>query len=152
MRGVSMAVRFWAKVDQSGGPDACWPWLAYVDHHGYGKFGTTSRKITGAHRIAYEFLVGPIPEGLVIDHLCRVRHCVNPSHMEPVTRGENVRRGVGGEVHRNTDTCRNGLHPWPESAGRYGGPHGQLMCLECKRTYSRERNRAIRARELEAQA
>ena len=69
----------------------CILWSGYIDQAGYGRFGRHGY----AHRRAYEEAVGPIPEGLTIDHLCRVRACINPEHMEPVTRGENVLRGVG---------------------------------------------------------
>jgi HNH endonuclease len=83
--------RFWAKVDQGDGT-GCWLWTGAKLHGGYGHMrgGTAD---TTAHRIAYELLVGPIPKGLEIDHLCRVRACVRPDHLEPVTRAENDRRG-----------------------------------------------------------
>lgn len=100
--GVSWQERFWAKVNKEGAlseyrPDLgpCWEWLAVLSEPkpmGYGRFffGKVSRP---AHQLAYELLIGPIPEGLELDHLCRVRHCVNPAHLEPVTQGENIRRG-----------------------------------------------------------
>jgi hypothetical protein len=91
--------RFWSKVDDSGSR-GCWEWLAAKERTGYGTF--FCRHVIGrgtaiperAHRVAYELLVGPIQAGLTLDHLCRNRGCVNPAHLEPVTRGENVRRGV----------------------------------------------------------
>ncbi len=83
--------RFWEKVAED--PSGCWLWKACRDD-GYGKFGV-GRSVVLAHRLAYEALVGPIPEGMQIDHRCRVRHCVNPAHMEPVTHQENILRGVG---------------------------------------------------------
>ena len=71
------------------GKEQCWPWLGSISQrHGYGKFGQR-----GAHRVAYEHFIGPVPDGLQLDHLCRVRSCVNPWHLEPVTVGENIRRG-----------------------------------------------------------
>ncbi len=66
----------------------CWFWLGALSR-GYG-----SLKNARAHRVAYEMTIGPIPEGLVIDHLCRVTSCVNPDHLEAVTQAENVRRGL----------------------------------------------------------
>jgi len=97
--------RFWAKADRSGGPESCWPWISTsVSQRGYGHFwlnGTTHR----AHRVAYELTHGPIPEGLMPDHLCHTRdtecpggndclhrRCINPAHLELVTHAENVER------------------------------------------------------------
>lgn len=68
----------------------CWVWRGRTNRDGYGKIG----RQTLAHRAYYEALVGPIPDGLTIDHLCRNRACVNPDHMEPVPAVENVRRGL----------------------------------------------------------
>jgi hypothetical protein len=102
------AARFWQKVDRSGGADACWPWQRPLSRNGYGIFSIRGKHLP-AHRFAYELLVGPIPEGLEIDHLCRVRHCVNPAHLEPVTPQVNALRGNGaaGRNARKT-SCRNG--------------------------------------------
>ena len=84
--------RFWEKVDKAG-QDECWLWTANkTAPNGHGRFLGPGGQVM-AHRFAYELLVGPIPEGLVIDHLCRVRLCVNPAHLEPVTAEENIRRG-----------------------------------------------------------
>lgn len=82
---------FWHKVLRD--PDGCWIWQGNVNRDGYGRFSHQGRKLL-AHRAAYMSLVGQVPEGLQLDHLCRVRNCVNPAHLEPVTAGENVRRGV----------------------------------------------------------
>jgi hypothetical protein len=77
--------RFMEKVDKT---ETCWLWRAFIEPKGYGRF---RQKL--AHRVSYEMHVGPIPDGLTLDHLCRVRHCVNPAHLEPVTAAENTRRG-----------------------------------------------------------
>ncbi|MFI9344986.1 HNH endonuclease signature motif containing protein [Streptomyces sp. NPDC052773] len=85
-----------SKVDKNG-PGGCWLWKGHVLPTGYGTvnaFGT----VLLAHRAAYRLLVGPIPDGLTLDHLCRVTHCVNPDHLEPVTRRENIRRR---DTHRS---------------------------------------------------
>ena len=70
----------------------CWQWKGAESGNGYGKVSISGR-MKMAHRAIYEILIGPIPEGLVLDHLCRNRGCCNPLHMEPVTVQENTRRG-----------------------------------------------------------
>lgn len=84
----SEQTRFWRKVQLSQG---CWRWLGAVAGD-YGRFMVADRRLVQAHRYAYQTLVGPIPNGLTIDHLCSNKLCVNPSHMEPVTAIENHRR------------------------------------------------------------
>lgn len=84
--------RWWSKIDVSGD---CWEWTPPVGNHGYGEFARQGeRRTVLAHRYAYELLVGPIPDGLEIDHLCRNKACVNPDHLEPVTKSENARRAA----------------------------------------------------------
>ena len=88
--------RFWAKVDKNGPqPDGidgtCWVWTASVNNVGYGQLKDGPRTAK-AHRLSYEWCVGPIPDGLVIDHLCRVRRCVNPDHLQPVPQMVNSQR------------------------------------------------------------
>ena len=83
-------VRFWRYVEQRG---ECWIWTASIRPNGYGEFRCNGR-LTRAHRFAFEQMVGPVPEGLQLDHLCRNRACVNPEHLEPVTGSVNVQRGL----------------------------------------------------------
>lgn len=90
---VDPVIRFTDKINPD--PDTgCWFWAASLDGRGYGQFVIKRGKIVRAHRLSYEIFVGPIPEGLDLDHLCREPRCVNPDHLEPVTRAENVRRGL----------------------------------------------------------
>lgn len=87
-----VARRFWAKVDTTD-PSGCWLWTGAVDPQtGYGRMYVEPSTL-GAHRVAYLLLVGDIPEGQQLDHLCRVRRCVRPDHLEPVTQRENLLRG-----------------------------------------------------------
>lgn len=81
--------RFEVKVNRT---DSCWIWSGAIHGNGYGVFRWNGRN-GQAHRFSYEAHKGAIPVGLVIDHLCRVRNCVNPDHLEAVTQGENLRRG-----------------------------------------------------------
>lgn len=84
------AARFWRKVVKTS---TCWVWTAATNSTGYGCVGIEGRRYL-AHRVAYQALVGPIPEGLTIDHLCFNKLCVNPEHLEPVTAAENNRRAA----------------------------------------------------------
>lgn len=88
----------------------CWLWTASGGSGGYGSFSIgRARANLMAHRVSYEMFRGPIPEGLHIDHLCRVRCCVNPAHLEPVTPRENVNRGIGGAGKPKTYGMRQKL-------------------------------------------
>jgi hypothetical protein len=94
--------RFWEKVEKGSG---CWLWRGRLSGGGYGQFKVAGREAM-AHRYAYELLVGAIPDGREIDHLCRVRACVNPAHLEAVTHSTNVSRSVPyWERTRPMPTC-----------------------------------------------
>lgn len=85
---------FWARVTKSEG---CWVWTGRIAEKGYGHFSNRHFMSARAHRIAYELEVGPVPEGMQLDHSkalgCTTRLCVRPDHLEPVSNKENVRRG-----------------------------------------------------------
>lgn len=125
-------VRFWRQVDaKSGG--TCWMWMGGLTHDGYGRFrsGPTGAPMTGAHRFAYEQLVGPIPEGLVIDHVCRTRACVNPGHMEVVTPGENTLRGESIQAKNARKThCIRGHEFTPENTIVRSRGRGCRACFQ----------------------
>lgn len=89
--------RFWPKVDKT---ETCWNWTAYLDRHGYGRFGRGSRTagVIFAHRFAWEAENGPIPEGMDLDHTCHNTACVRPSHLRPVDRKRNMENLVGAYV------------------------------------------------------
>jgi len=128
----SLAERLWPKIDRRG-PDECWPWLASFTK-GYGQIGSGGRggHTVHAHRVAYELLVGPVPSGLHLDHLCRNRWCCNPAHCEPVTIGENLRRGIGPSgVNSRKTHCLRG-HPFDEQNTRFDR-RGNRRCRECAR-------------------
>lgn len=117
--------RFWQRVDKT---ESCWIWTGPPNvKSGYG-YTNVDRQRTLAHRFAYELLVGPIPDGLHIDHLCRVRLCVNPAHLEAVTQAENNRRAF---VANKQPTCRHGHLNIPEN--RCSNGPGRTMCRLCNR-------------------
>lgn len=134
----------------SVGDDGCWLWTGYLTSTGYGTFYEEGRQWS-AHRESYELFVGPIPSDLVIDHLCRVRRCINPTHLETVTRRENNIRGIGwAGTHANKTHCVNGH----EFAGKnlYIHPDGRRVCRRCVADAQLRRQRRIRDNEASAVA
>lgn len=157
---VKLPPRFWRRVDLNGpeglhsqtgealGP--CWIWMGYRQKTGYGHWsvgGRTdgTRRMVVPHRSAYEALVGPIPKNRPhLDHLCRVRHCVNPRHLEPVTNRVNCQRGVAGKVNGAREAakthCAQGHAYTPENTRvgvtTKGGPYRK--CRTCLRIRDRE--------------
>lgn len=125
------AERIWPKVDKEGplppmrphlGP--CWLWKAGKDKKGYGHFKWSPSQRMQAHRAVWLLLRGPIPDGLQLDHLCLVKECVNPAHLEPVTGPENMRRAAALRTR-----CKNGLHDWvPENQVKV---KDRTLCKPC---------------------
>lgn len=128
-----IAERFWEKVRKT---DGCWFWTSTRGENGYGQFTLRTGVVRRAHRIAYELAVGPIPDGLEIDHLCRVRACVNPAHLEPVTRQENIRRAVAAKTH-----CPKG-HPRTPENSAHDHVNGSRVwrCKTCRRIQNAKTN------------
>ena len=105
-----------------------------MDQHGYGKYADR-----GAHRVVYEFLVGPIQKGLQLDHLCRVRACVNPAHLEPVTAKENTRRSIPymKSMNRGITQCKRGHEFTTENTNIL--TEGWRQCRTCKKELDRQK-------------
>ena len=112
----------------------CWQWTGKTDREGYGTMWIVidgRRRVRFAHRMSYAAMVGELEEGLVIDHLCENKSCVNPDHLEQVTPIENTRR-----YWSNRDMCGNGLHEINEENMIFRGHKRQ--CRACHREYMRE--------------
>lgn len=115
----------------------CWLWRRSTNGVGYGKLQQDGR-LKYAHRLSYELLRGPIPEGFTIDHLCRIRCCVNPDHLEPVTMRENVLRGEGMSAkHAKKTHCPAG-HPY-SGTNLVIGVRGNRLCRICQNYHKRKK-------------
>lgn len=117
------------------GANGCLEWTAYRNSNGYGRFKPgTGMNMALSHRWAYEFHVGPIPPGMVIDHLCRNTSCVNPAHLEAVTQRTNIQRGRGNGSKTH---CPHG-HPYSGSNLRIY--RGARVCVSCQERKNRARS------------
>lgn len=133
--------RFWSHVDRTGD---CWEWTAYRDRDGYGITNAAAFGTPRAHRVAYALLIGPIPDGMQLDHLCRNRSCVNPDHLEPVTNRENQRRGVTVSSANSVKThCPRGHALEGDNLIPYRLERGMRECRTCA-TEAARRYRAAR--------
>ncbi len=119
---------------------ACWVWTGLMRNKLYGGLNfKKSRKL--AHRVSYETFVGPIPKGLVIDHLCRETRCVNPHHLQPVSNKENILRGSGHcSVNSKKTHCKRGHEFTPENTRLYKQyrDNNRRECIECKKMHNRK--------------
>lgn len=117
---------FWSKVDAGGD---CWEWISST-YRGYGIFRVWKQATFRAHRYAWEQLIGPIPDGLHLDHLCRNKRCVNPDHLEPVTPRVNTQRSLLVQRAAEKSTrCRRG-HPY--EGNQYTRRSGERECTACR--------------------
>lgn len=124
--------RFWSQVDKTAN---CWLWTGTVSGAGYGYF--SQKRV---HRMAWEMLRGPIPDGLVIDHICRVRLCLNPDHLRVITQIENCLAGVSPmAINARATHCVNG-HEFTEENTKRSVEKGRerRACRECHRQRNRE--------------
>lgn len=138
----SLAERFWVKVNKNGSlsshrPDLgpCWIWIAAINAKGYGIMSVDVGS-TLVHRISYKISGGVIPDGMQIDHLCRVRNCVNPKHLEVVTPRINTHRGYGPAAMRARKTHCPKEHPY-SGDNLYVSPTGNRQCRICIRQNQR---------------
>ncbi len=139
-RDVTPEQRFWSRVDKT---ETCWLWTG-ARAEGYAVMRLNGKQIK-AHRFAYMLLVGPIPDGMVLDHVvargCRWRHCVNPAHLEPVTERVNILRGSSPPARAyQTGKCMRGHEFTPDNT--YLDARGSRVCRRC----GRERRQAASSR------
>ena len=130
------------------GPDGCWTWRGHANENGYGALYSNTYSVLLAHRLALHIAKRPVPEELVVDHLCRNTLCVNPRHLEPVTSRENILRGVGmGARNARKTHCVNG-HEFTTANTRIYTPQRSgnptRICRKCQAMYYRNRrDRAV---------
>lgn len=144
---IPLLDRLWARVNKDGpipeyAPHLgnCWFWLG-AKTEGYGCITVTSGHLALVHRLTYVEARGPIPNDLVLDHLCRIRHCCRPSHLEAVTYGENNRRGFGSSgLNAKKTHCKWGHAFSLENTKRTEA--GTRRCLTCRQEYSRGKRAA----------
>lgn len=134
---IPLSIRVWRFIRKT---ESCWLWTGSVATNGYGRVRDSDREVQ-AHRAVYQLLVGPIPDGLQVDHLCRVRNCVNPAHLEAVTQRENIPRGCS-EPAKNAakSECLMGHLFSPENTYTY--PDGRRECRTCRRAHSQKHRQA----------
>jgi hypothetical protein len=122
----------------------CWIWTGPVNVYGYGRFRVRDGRGLSeiAHRAVWQLIVGPIPNDLSLDHLCRVKRCVNPDHLEPVTHAENCRRGHSpGARARRDNRCKWGHEFTPENT--LTDTRGHRICRTCNINNSRARRERL---------
>jgi len=127
-------------IEDRGHATPCWVWQWGKTSKGYGAARHRSRRQQSAHRWMYERYKGPIPQGLDLDHLCRVKACVNPDHLEPVLNAENVRRGQRAKLTwPDVDAIRASELSHAELARRYRVSAAQVQKIRSNERWNREK-------------
>ena len=140
----STIIIFWGNIEKT---ETCWIWLGQKIPEGYGNIGTRDHKHVLVHRLSYELHKGPIPDGLVIDHLCRTPACVNPDHLEAVTQRDNIIRGKSPSSQNSIAThCKRG-HLFDEANTRWIKNRTERVCRACQAFHARKYTAAKKQRE-----
>lgn len=135
-------LRFWSQVNVQN--DGCWLWTSFINPNGYGQFMWEGRRIS-AHRFSFILHKGPIPKGLEVDHVCRVRRCVNPEHLRAVTHRENILCGDTVPArHARQTRCFRGHEFTPENT--WSNPRKiERHCRTCHKLKARELRAKLKA-------
>jgi hypothetical protein len=138
-QGRTPIERFWAYITKPDGENGCWLWQGALDKDGYGAFSPAGKGTVRIHRWAYEQMVGQIPDGLVLDHLCERRNCANPQHLRPTTVRENVLRSATSPtaVNARKTHCPN---DHPLSGDNLIVVAGSRLCRICERARWKRNN------------
>ena len=135
---MEITERLWRKVDKTA---ACWLWTAALDTNGYGQFSVPGKPRKPAHKVVFEMLVEDVPRGLTLDHLCREKRCVNPSHLEIVTAAENTMRGNSmGAINKAKTHCKRG-HAFTGHNLQDAKKNGKVVgrrCRQCSSEWGKE--------------
>lgn len=140
---IRLSERFWKYVNKT---ETCWLWTGAKVTNGYGTFYIGGKNTTApAHRVIWEAINGLIPSDLLIDHICRVRHCVNPSHLRLVTNKENILCGFGRTaINARKTHCTRG-HAFDKTNTYFNSKKNTRTCRHCSNEQNRIRRHKLRS-------